>query len=229
MLARRAVLVGLAAGMLVGVATSCATQTKTSTFYIDGGVTTTLRHEANRGVAVERGFDHPTQISAEQLSDMLASIVIRTKDGDGLVEKPAITTELVADIARGLSASFAAANSTQEIALVAVRRQRRLGVFTEKYLTSFVAFVRGNELTVSLSRVEWDTARDRQSRGKRNKLPQPHLGRKVMAFRVVPRDGYAASGEQMARFDLSHPRWDVAAVETPTSGSATTDAAPPLH
>jgi hypothetical protein len=223
-LLRRAVLVGLASGIVA----SCATQTKTSTFYIDDGVTTSLRHESSRGVAVERGFTHPTQISSERLSDMLASIVIRSKDGDTFVEKQAIASELVAGIARGLSASFAAAKSSEEIALVAVRRERRLGVFTKKYLTSFVAFTSGNELTVSLARVEWDTARDRQSRGKRNKLPQPHLGRKVMEFRVVPRDGYAAVGEQMARFDLSHPRWDVAAVETPTSGSATTDAVP-LH
>jgi hypothetical protein len=143
-----------------------------------------------------------------RLQGILAAITIRSGDDDEFVVEPAIRRSLLNRIARGLSLSLSQATSSEEIALTAVRRDRRLGIFTEKFLTSFVSFVSHDQLTIAFSRIEWDIDRGKMSHAKRERLPQPHLGERVMDFSVVASEAYEATGNQSVQVRWRDARWD---------------------
>ena len=187
---------------------ACATRVIERQVHVQDGVTTTLRHQIQDGVPVDRGYQHPVEISEERLRRILAAIAIRSEEDGELVEKPAIARRLLIPVARGLSQSLAVANSSEEIALTAVRHDRRLAIFSVKFLTSFVSYVSDDLLTISLSRVEWDIDLGKKSRARRGRLPQPRLGEKVMDFRVIPNEAYEAAGEQSVQVRWREDRWN---------------------
>jgi hypothetical protein len=187
---------------------ACATRVIERQVHMRDGITTTLRHTEESGVVVDRGYQHPLEISQERLFQILSFIRIRREVDGELEVKPAVAARLLIPVARGLSEALAAANSSEEIALTAVRRDRYLAIFTEKYLTSFVSFANDDLLTISFSRIEWDTDRGKMSPAKRDRLPQPHLGEKVMDFSIVPNEAYEATGEQSVRIRWSDERWN---------------------
>jgi hypothetical protein len=67
---------------------------------------------------------------------------------------------------------------------MAIRKRRHLGVFDTDFLTSFVAYVRGPQLFIHISRLDWEIPQ-RQ----REKPPEPRAGEERMAFRVYPSEG----------------------------------------
>lgn len=186
----------------------CATRMVERTVHVEDGVTTILRHQIQGRDPIDRGYQHPVEISEERLRRILAAIVVRSEEDDEFVEKPAIAPKLLIPVARGLSRSLAVADSSEEIALTAVRHGRRLAIFSEKFLTSFVSYVRDDLLTISLSRVEWDIDLGNKSRARRERLPQPRLAEKVMDFSVVPSAAFEARGEQAVRVRWRDDRWD---------------------
>ena len=187
---------------------ACATRVIERQVYLKDHVTATLRHQTEHGVPIDRGYRHPVEISAERLQQILAAITIRSGRDDQVVEAPAIPRTLLNPIAKGLSRSLSLATSKEEIALTAVRRERRFGIFTDKFLTSFVSFVNGDQLSISFSRIEWDIDRSKLSHAKRGRLPRPHLGDQVMDFRIVASQTYEAVGDQTVRVRWSDARWD---------------------
>ncbi len=187
---------------------ACATRVIERQVHVQDGVTTTLRHQIQDGVPVDRGYQHPVEISEQRLLRILAAITIRREEDGELVERPAIARKLLVPVARGLSQSLAVADASEEIALTAVRRDRRLGIFSVKFLTSFVSYVSDDLLTLSLSRVEWNIDLGKKSRARRGRLPQPQLGEKVMDFSVIPDQAYEATGEQSVRIRWRDERWD---------------------
>jgi hypothetical protein len=187
---------------------ACATRVIERQVHVQDGVTTTLRHQIQDGAPVDRGYQHPVEISEERLRRILASIAIRSEEDGEPVEKPAIARKLLIPVARGLSQSLAAADSSEEIALTAVRRDRRLGIFSVKFLTSFVSYVSDDLLTISLSRVEWDIDLGKKSRARRGRLPQPQLGEQVMDFSVIANEAYEAAGDQSVRIRWRDERWN---------------------
>ena len=159
----------------------CATRVVTDKVYEKGPVVATLRHQSKGFAVVERDFRHPAAISKQRLSHILGAIDIETASAKGIRERRvAVHPELIEPIAKGLAEGLQEANSDQEVAVTAVRKQMRLGIFNKKFLTSLVAYVRGERLYLHFSRIEWEIPKDRKDR-----LPAPQIGEKQMAFRAV--------------------------------------------
>jgi hypothetical protein len=177
--------------MGVVLASACATKTVQRVAYTEGGVIATLRHQSEGGAPIDRGFAHPANISQERLSAVLASILVRDKTAG---VKPAVTGALVRGVARGLSQALEQADSSEEVALTAVRKSRRLGIFTEKRLTSLVAYVEDDQIVLSFTHIDWDLSKAKNFKTGALRLPQPRIGRKVSDFTVIPGDGLEVGG-----------------------------------
>lgn len=132
------------------------------------------------GPLIEKDFDHPVTISPVRIAHILSRIDARLAGK----REPAIPTDMLYPIAEGVSRALTRAGSEQEVVVMAIRKQRHLGIFDHDFLTSFVAFVRGPQLFIHLARIEWEVPQREQ-----DKPPEPRLGDHPMAFRVYPSEG----------------------------------------
>jgi hypothetical protein len=194
-LASRSLVVPLA-GLLVALVGSagCGTRYARVPVHADDAANVVLRAELRDGEPVDRGFAHPTTISGVRLAHMLAQIDVRVDGADDPAgsRRPAIATELVYPLGELLSKALAAADSSQEVVVQALRRERRLGLFTQSFATSFVAYVGADDLLhVHLSRLDWPVPK-----GQEDELREPVPGREVMAFRVLASEGVDPTGHQ---------------------------------
>jgi hypothetical protein len=74
----------------------------------------------------------------------------------------------------------------------ALRSERRLGLFTQTFVTSFLAFVGPDDLLhLELSRLDWPVPK-----GSEDELREPVAGRELMAFRVLASEGVEPTGHQ---------------------------------
>ena len=96
----------------------------------------TLRSEVKAGAR----FAHPAQIAPERAAAILASLDVR-EGGDTTTRRPAIASALAREIGPALAGALARADATQEVTVRALRRERKLGVFSRTFATRFVAFV----------------------------------------------------------------------------------------
>lgn len=190
----------------------CAGNVVERDVYDHDGITTQLRYQVEDDAPVDRGFQHPATISEERLARILSAIEVRI-DKNFQAEKliPAVSPQIVKRVARALDVSLAEANSSEEVALIALRKTRYLGVFSERLLTSFVAYVKNDRLTIALSRVDWNLQLLRTSASNREHLPQPRLGEKAMDFEIVTNTDVQAAGAQTVAVRWRDPRWDVEA------------------
>jgi len=171
----------------------------------DDTTTVVLRAELRDGKPLDRGFQHPATISGVRLAHMLAQIDVRVDEGDDalLSRKPAIPTELVYPLGDLLAKAFAKADPSQEVVVQALRRERRLGLFTQTFATSFVAFVGDDGLLhLQLSRLDWPVPK-----GEEDQLREPVPGREVMAFRVLASEGVDPTGHQSVAVDWRDERF----------------------
>lgn len=159
-----------------------------------------LRGETRGHAPVDRGYDHPALISSSRLLNILSKIDLRLEAKKGSRRQPAIPIETISRISEGLSKTLAAADSSQQAVVLSVRREKRLGIFDRKYLTSFVAYVKDDLLYIHLSRSEWPIPKRR-----RDKLPEPHPGQQVMRFRVLPSSGMRAVNSQAVAVAWRNP------------------------
>jgi hypothetical protein len=156
------------------------------------GLKVILRSETRGGTPVPKGYEHPATISGVRLANVLSRIEIRTADEDEKGRKPAFDAELLFEVGDALSGALAKATPDQEVAILATRRTRRLGIFNEDFLTSFVAYVKDDRLVIVLSRVEWPIPKD----SKDERLPEPNPEKPVMKFHVIPSEGMTNAGPQ---------------------------------
>jgi len=156
-----------------------------------GGLIVQLRAEVQGDEAVDRGFAHPATISRARITNILSRIEIRLEDEKEASREPAIPAELLFDLGELVSAALAKADSSQEAVVKAIRKERRFGIFTEKYLTSFVSYVLGDDLYVHLSRVD-----DLLPKDSEDTIPEPWPNREVMPFKVLVSDGIVPIGAQ---------------------------------
>jgi hypothetical protein len=184
--------------LLLGVAllasAGCGTRYARVPVYEDDTATVVLRAQLVDGEPLERGFAHPATVSGVRLAHMLAQIDVRVGDGEDAPSerRPAIPTELVYPLGDLLSQAFAKADPSQEIVVQALRHERRMGLFTQSYATSFVAFMGKDDLLhLQLSRLDWAVPK-----GGEDELREPVPGREVMAFRVLASDGIDPTGHQ---------------------------------
>ncbi len=183
------------------VVTGCATRTIRNPVFHEGPINLELRHTETRGEPLDRDYEHPLEISSARLANLLSRMQIRDKQ-DGVSSRgPAIEPSLLFGIAKGVSVALAQANSSQEITVVAVHREMNLGIFDRKFLTSFIAYAKDDELVVHFSRVRWAMPKSNRA-NQQKRLPQPQIGEHPMNFRVVGADGIRRLGDQSVALDL---------------------------
>jgi hypothetical protein len=182
--------------------TGCATRSVRSTIIDRTGMEVDLVREVDGFETVPRGFQHPAIISKERLTNILNAVAIETRtDKNVVVQQPAFNSEIVEATARALSEAFAEAGPDQEIAVKAVRKEMKLGVFHTKYLTSFLAYMENGYLYLILNRVDWRIPQKDEAK----KLPEPQRDQAPMNFRVVSGEYLYYAGPQALEIAWQDP------------------------
>lgn len=209
-------LLPLLAGSLLVPA--CGTRYTRVTVQDTGNVTVVLRAELKHGKPLDRHYRQPATIAGIRLTHILAALEVRmdvTKDQRG-DRKPAIPTQLLYQLGDLLSQALAKADPTQQVVVQAIRKQRHLGLFTNNYLTSFIAFVdQQNQLEIHLYRLDWEVPK-----GKEEHIREPRLGHEVMKFRVLAGQHIEPVGPQAVAVDWQDPYFRRASLirVSPTGG-----------
>jgi hypothetical protein len=178
----------LVAAALAVPLSACATRTIDDKVIDREGIQVFLRHHREHGEDVERGFAHPAQISSQRLARILSSVEVEESLRKGLLRRKVTTQragfeeDQVGALAEALSEALGQASSRQEIVLLSVLVERRYVVFARRFVSSFIAFVEGDELYLDLSRLHWEIPKDQED----ERLPMPKRGDRVMNFRVLP-------------------------------------------
>lgn len=167
----------IALATLAACATALASCATTTTILEQRGLTVKLLTE--RGDAVE--LNHPATIAPVRLAHILARIDIRLSAKDGQQRVPGFHIESLESISKGLAQGLREAGPNQRVIVYSIRREKRFGIFDTKYLTSFIAYVHGENLFVHLSRSEWEIPPR-----KKDNLPQPKIGKFPSRFRIFP-------------------------------------------
>lgn len=165
------------------------------------GLRVVLRSEKRGGETVPRGYAHPVTIASVRLAHILARLDVRMgpeDEDEGKSERvPAFPTVMLYTVGEQLAQALAKATPDQEVVVQAVRKEKSLVIFDQELLTSFVAYVKGEDLVLHLSRVEWKVPKSNGGQGSLEEdLPEPFAGRRVQDFKVLPADGIVPIGEQ---------------------------------
>jgi hypothetical protein len=173
MIARRSIALATLAACAAALA-SCVT---TTTIVEQKGLTVKL--VSKRGENIE--LNHPVIIAPVRLAHILARVDIRLAVKDGQQRIPGFHIESLDSIALGLARGLREAGPNQRVVVYSIRREKRFGIFDTKYLTSFIAYVHGENLFLHLSRSHWEIPPR-----KKNNLPQPEIGKFPSKFRIYP-------------------------------------------
>ncbi|MAG29980.1 MAG: hypothetical protein CL908_03685 [Deltaproteobacteria bacterium] len=172
------VLVALAGGLSAG----CAARPRRDRLIDNQRIKVDLVREVKGFTTEPRGFEHPAVISKERVRNILSAVEVETrKDDRGILRQPAFHPEIVDEVARSLSKAFSEASPDQEIGVLTIRKEMRMGVFHKKYLTSFLAYMDDGHLYLLLNRVDWPIPQSKKTK----RLPKPRRDRKPMDFRAV--------------------------------------------
>ena len=151
-----------------------------------------------RGFSVEKkGYEHPAIISEPRLQNILAALEVEMPSKRGVIRQPAIHREIVEQTAAGLSKGLEQANPDEAVGIKVIRKQMKLGVFHTKFLTSFLAYMKDDQLYILLRRVEWPIPQGKEEK----RLPEPMRYKKSMDFRVVTADPIYFVGAQDVEID----------------------------
>jgi high-affinity iron transporter len=171
--------------------TGCAGKLARETVLATDRTTVVLRQRPDQEAPGEVGFAHPAIVAPSRVASILSYIDVRPKEGEPRAREPAIPSEILFEMAKGISQALARADASQEVIVMSRRKDRRFGIFTREHLTSLVTFVRGERLEVHLSRVDWPVPGDPG-----HEVREPWVGERVMNFRVVPTEGIEPIGPQ---------------------------------
>jgi hypothetical protein len=168
--------------------------------YDEEGIRVELRSEKRDGKLVPRGFSHPVTISSIRVAHVLARLDVRMGSEEGGDRVPAFPTVSLYKVGEEVSRALAKATPEQEVVVRALRVEKRMGLFTSKYLTSFVAWMKDDDLVIHLSRAEWLVPKDQE-----DELPEPYVDRVVQEFKVLPAEGVVPTGRQEVAVDWKSP------------------------
>lgn len=174
-------LMGLGAGLS---STACGPKVIRETVVQNDQVTIQLRQQELRDPEKDpeaERFSHPAIVAPTRLAAILAQIAVRPKDGEARERQDAVPTSLIFPLADGISRGLAKAGPRQEVVAMGRRSERQLGVFTREYLTSLVAVVRGDQLELHFSHLDWPIPGDPDAQ-----VREPWRGKAVSRFRVIP-------------------------------------------
>jgi hypothetical protein len=92
------------------------------------------------------------------------------------------------------------AGPDQEIGLQAIRKERSLGIFHTKYLTTLLAWVKSGSLYLQLHRSEWPIPQAKETKPQ----PEPLRDTRPMDFRVVSGEFLYFAGPQTLEIDWNN-------------------------
>jgi hypothetical protein len=168
--------------------------------YDEGGIVVNLRSEQRQGKPAPRGFTHPATISAVRVAHVLARIDVRMGSDEGGERVPAFPTVSLFLVGEQVARAFAKATPDQEVVVQAARLEKQFGLFHAKYLTSFVAWMKDDDLVIHLSRAEWQVPKNDE-----DEIPEPYVDRVVQDFKVLPSEGMVPTGQQEIAVDWRSP------------------------
>jgi len=183
--------------------------------YQEGEVEVSRRAYREDGEVVARGYQHPATVEVRPLAYALAEIEAGDLDHDA-EPRPAIPVDLLAPIARGLAAGFAEAGPDEELVVVATRKEKTIGIFHRRLLTSFVATRRDGELWLSFAYTDHPLTKKEE----REERPLPEIGAPRMEFRIRGTAAVRSPRRELARLD-----WPESAPEVAAPAAAATPAA----
>ncbi len=192
----------LLAALVLAVLPGCGPRFVRETVFQEGEIVARVRWQRQGGDPVERGFAHPVTISPVRLAHILSNVDVRFEKTEEDERQLAIPTELLYPIGEALARGLARADSSQEVVVTAVRRERRLGIFTRRFLTGLVAYVESENLVLHLSHLDWEVPR-----GEKDELPEPWANRPRMGFRVLSAEGITPAGPQALTVTWRDPRF----------------------
>ncbi|HVP28434.1 MAG TPA: hypothetical protein VMW35_04655 [Myxococcota bacterium] len=156
-----------------------------------------LRSETKGGEPANGYYDHPAQISGVRLGHILSRIDVRQHEEDQQGRKPAFDADILFDVGDALSKALAKADKTQEVVVYATRQTRRLGIFNEDFLTTFIAFVQNDQLHVKLGKIDWLIPKDERNQPSN----EPWRDQVDQKFRVLPSEAMTIVGPQELAVD----------------------------
>jgi hypothetical protein len=178
----------------------CAPRYARVPIYDQEGIQVELRSETRPREGMPRRHDHPATISAIRVAHVLARIDVRMGADEGGDRVPAFPTVSLYKVGEEVARAFVKAAPEQEVVVRAVRQEKRFGLFTSSYLTSFVAWMDGDDLVIHLSRVEWLVPKDQEK-----EIPEPFTNKVVQEFKVLPAEGLVPVGTQAVAVDWRSP------------------------
>jgi hypothetical protein len=186
-------LLALAALAPLLLATGCASRAQRHAIINRTGMQVDLVRYVKGFHTEPQGFEHPAIIAKERLAHILGAIEIETREKKGAtIRQPGIHPEMIEPIAAALSEALREAGPDEEVGIKAVRKERSLGIFHTKYLTSMLAWVKDGYLYLQLHRAEWPIPQAKEDKP----LPEPQRDTRPMDFRVVSGDHLFFAGPQ---------------------------------
>jgi hypothetical protein len=170
----------LVCALLALVASGCLTRPVEKTVFDEERTILKLRSYRRLGSVVPKGYEHPLTIAPVRVAHILSRLDVRRQEDGETKRLAAIPTELLYVIGDGLAQALAQADENQEIVVMSIRRAKRLGIFDRKYLTSFVAYRKGDFLYIHLGSLDWEIEPYREDR-----LPEPQIGKPSSKYQVV--------------------------------------------
>jgi hypothetical protein len=179
-------ILALLTGVVVGVA--CGPSYARRPVETPPDIHVTLRGEKGGDGIVDRGYDHPITIAPVRITHVLSQIDVRDDDA----RSHAIPTDLLYPVGDSIARALSKAGPGEDVVVQLVERRRKL-LFTHKFLTSFVLYVRNDQMFVHLRHYESEMDMDPRD----DRIPEPYLHKTSMkSFRVIPGDGMEAVGDQ---------------------------------
>jgi len=200
----------LVAALGAGLALGCGVKTVREPVFSGGStgeVEAYLRRYEDGGEAVPRGFDHPVLISPIRAAHILAHVDVEMGSGDDREARAALPPEMIYEVGEALAKALEKAGPDDEVVVRVVRRDRHLGIFTNRFLSSFVATVEDERLRLSFGHVDWQVPKFGAGRQGQEDLPEPVPGERQMSFRVLPSDAFVTLGGQSVAFDWRDDRF----------------------
>jgi hypothetical protein len=173
---------------------ACGTRYKRVPLHDDGTTRVVLRSVVEGGEIVDQGYSQPKTISGIRVAHILAALDVRMDGSEEEIGERvnAIPTELVFTLGDRVASALEKADSSQEVVVQAIRKQKKLGIFTHRFLTSFTTYVDAEDrLRIHLYRVDWEIPK-----GKEDDIKEPKPGVEAMKFRVIGGPGINPIGPQ---------------------------------
>jgi hypothetical protein len=182
-------------------ATGCITRSVRSVVVDDGYMRVLLRQQKRGTRIVDHGFQQPAFIAPVRIVHILSRIDLRNEDDGQRV--PAIPLETLFAIADGIGKALGEADSTQEVVVQSIRRDKRWGVFERKYLTSLLCYLKDDLLYIHVSRSDWEIPPRKEELAARGgqDLPETWVGEFPLDFRLVADRGMTLVDQQSLAVD----------------------------